>query len=508
MKNRNHLVPVKKTVIRDGQPYVTTIYVNPNQVDKVNKKETIKLDTSMFSRIRTEKDLNMFINIFRTMEDPYMKELYRNEFVDFLKESGVKWEEHEDKAINWMRALMKVKRDIKNGQFIAKGQAGKRRTTKFKPLGKTEARSITKTLNTKYSKEEIHELAKKYGIEWKQSEHEGINHMRCMMAIREAIEDGNGFEPLNDQLEANKDYLPRHDELLSTQGKAKRYNPKSYVTDEVINALKEKDALERPRFQDYPEGIYDEQYQADKQAYRSKKKELDKIFYDSVDNYLEDVGEPKYTKDDVKKWAKKYNVKVDKTFLEEVDMRLFNDLIPTLDEMFTRFPILAKPYLDMKDKEEKNYRFELYLIEGLDEGLMEANKGIGFNKSFFKDYREAVEIAHSHMATGFTTYGDGTICSLFRHELGHSFETECHMLSVFNEEVAGDGTVISRDTPKISQFDRDWFEVGDKMERSEYSHVNDVEFFAEAFSEITSSKNPKPWAVEWQKGLRKWGIDI
>lgn len=133
----------------------------------------------------------------------------RTAALDYLKESGIAWKEHEQKGINWMRAMMAAKEQTGISNITAKDSS----PGKYGPLGKNRAEnnSTGKTKEShsnvvkqrvnkhidKLVKEEgrdgVMKLAKEQGITWKENKHEGVNWMHARVALRQYLEQSENF---------------------------------------------------------------------------------------------------------------------------------------------------------------------------------------------------------------------------------------------------------------------------------------------------------------------------
>ena len=117
-KKGSHLVPVKKMVTRGGQTFETTVLINPNKKNTVSNKKT-KIPLEEWAKIKTLDDFEKARKAIYKYDDVARKDIQKEEFVDFLERSGVKWDRSENFAVDYMRAMSKAKRMIKENRFVA-----------------------------------------------------------------------------------------------------------------------------------------------------------------------------------------------------------------------------------------------------------------------------------------------------------------------------------------------------------------------------------------------------
>lgn len=194
-KDVNRLVPVKRMITRGGQTFETTVYVRQHEVGRTMlSSNNIQVMESLFKMIDSPEQLENAMKYINRLRDPASKEVHRNELVDYIERAGVKWEKHEDKAINYMRCVMSARRALKAGTFNSDESQ-----VPYKQLTTAQARDVLNKIKQAYSKEQIINFAKEDpNISWKESGNPNVDHMRMMIAIRESLEDGNGFAPVNE----------------------------------------------------------------------------------------------------------------------------------------------------------------------------------------------------------------------------------------------------------------------------------------------------------------------
>lgn len=236
-KKGSHLVPVKKMVTRNGKTYETTVLVNPNKMNTVEHGGNVDVPIEKWANIKTIEDFDACRKEIVETKDVATRDALKNEFVDFLRASGV----HFDKCptnvnVEYMRCLSKAKKMINRGQFVAKGNPEGHHKLQAPKLYKSrqEARALCKdfTSNFEGTREELHQLLKDNGVQWDECEHEGINHMRAMMELREMLEEGKDVPFMNDFQKDNPNYgkqqkildkkrLATHGEMYIPQKEAK-----------------------------------------------------------------------------------------------------------------------------------------------------------------------------------------------------------------------------------------------------------------------------------------------
>ncbi len=153
--------------------------------DKGNKKKPpFKFDLNKFNSIKSD----------------------RTAALDYLKESGITWKEHEHKGVNWMRAMVAAKEQTGISDITAKENKFPKnnKNAPFKnKVSKQDANKQIDDLVKEHGRDGLLKLAKEQGITWSEVEHKGVNWMHARMAIRSHIEQGNSF--VNDKSEISQD---------------------------------------------------------------------------------------------------------------------------------------------------------------------------------------------------------------------------------------------------------------------------------------------------------------
>ena len=240
----------------------------------------------------------------------------------------------------------------------------------------------------------------------------------------------------------------------------------------------------RPKKDDFG-GLTDEYYEA-RDKYRKEHKE----YSSELDNIVQkNLNRPQKfnSKSEVEAWADNIGIKISNGTLDKIDIRVFDDLADTTEEMFSKYPFLRKEKIHFVSLGETvDYQFTL----GIDDdsyALMSANGGLRLGK-FFGNYETALSSALGQMASGFNVRGDGTIKTLFRHEFGHN--VDIHIKASLKAE------------EKI-EYSKELRKMIECKGTSEYAMTNESEFFAEAFAEYASNGNTE-LAKEFGKFLAKW----
>lgn len=229
----------------------------------------------------------------------------------------------------------------------------------------------------------------------------------------------------------------------------------------------------RPRKEDF---ATDDEYREARQKFRAE----NDIYKQKREELVEqwESGEREYnTANDVKAWAESRGVKLGGDVENNVDARLFDEVLGTLDEMFEKYP---------ETKEQFIHGFELYYENDLNY-LAKANGGLGLSGYFSRAdsvYTDVIE----GQATGFETRGDGTLKTIIRHEYGHNADWYCRSKfstidSTYEWKVSGK---LDRRYEAARQYERELVDLTLKH-GSEYSHTNTLEAFAEGFAEYTSN---------------------
>lgn len=193
------LVPIQKLVIRHGQQFMTTVYVNPNKANKVDHTKHVVVPAW---HLRTAQDLEDEKNKIAKTKDPAEKEALKDEFMKHLESMGVKWTKNPNDGINYMRALMAAK-DHLNTQGNSTPTAAPTPAPQATPtpqaptpavggqkMSKDDAKKLIKDMQKKDSVENIMAKMKAQGITWNEHANPAVNKMRAMMALNSHLQNG------------------------------------------------------------------------------------------------------------------------------------------------------------------------------------------------------------------------------------------------------------------------------------------------------------------------------
>lgn len=200
------------------------------------------------------------------------------------------------------------------------------------------------------------------------------------------------------------------------------------------------------------------------------------------------------TKESILKWADENEIIINDDTFEKIDLRVFDDIIPVLDDTFKKYPELKT--LDMIDPHNGKPLIGLFEIGPMpsysNSALMNANGGLELGK-VFENYEEMLDMALRSMTDGYTVIGDGTFSTLVRHELGHRMQTYIEMVKLKGD--VHKGVEVSKDIAKLKSMNLKGV--------SEYANTREAEFFAEGFASFESGENTE-FAIEFGKLLKRW----
>lgn len=191
------LVPIKKIVSRNGQNFLTTVYINPNKMKHVDNSKHVQVPDW---KMQTPQDLENEKNKIIKTKDPAEKEVLKDEFLKHLKSMGVTWKDNQNDAINFMRALMAAKDHLSvNGNVTQPTQpqtATQPNPTTQQPMAggtpmsKDDAKALIKKMQKQDSVENIMAKMKSQGLSWNEHANPAVNKMRAMMALNEHLQKG------------------------------------------------------------------------------------------------------------------------------------------------------------------------------------------------------------------------------------------------------------------------------------------------------------------------------
>lgn len=248
---------------------------------------------------------------------------------------------------------------------------------------------------------------------------------------------------------------------------------------------------------------------------RSKyRKEVEK-YNSSIDEVVKKAINEKSvfnSKEQVIEWTNKMGITIDKEVLDVIDLKSFNEVKPTLEEMFSRFPKIKSNEFEYFDGKKYKFTFNIGLD---DDGFMSANGGFNFNKKYFGNYEQALRTAFDNITTDFNVRGDGTFSTLVRHEFGHDVDSYIRRtiadkyhynvedwrnnFSSLDEKLDSDKQYLK----ELHQYQSELKSLEKLQGISEYSLTNEMELFAEGFAEYTSDGKTE-FGIEFGKFLERW----
>ena len=255
----------------------------------------------------------------------------------------------------------------------------------------------------------------------------------------------------------------------------------------------------------FKDGKFGESKNNEWKELKSKVFEENKMLSDKIkQNVQQNLDRPSVfnSKEEIKKWGKDIGINIEDNFIDNIDIRAMNDIKPTLEKIFKQYPEL------------KN-NFTLNIMEGtnLHDGLAEANVGLTLNKREFEDYGKALKQATEQRMNGQLVNGNGTIQTLYAHELGHNYKSKLIDKKFFDYEKEHFGSrewstkeyddVKSNFRKKMKQ---DLRELQKLDGVSKYSFTNDEETFAEGFAEYTMGDSE--FGKAFGKKLNEWNKEI
>ena len=253
-----------------------------------------------------------------------------------------------------------------------------------------------------------------------------------------------------------------------------------------------------------------DKYEKAREKYRSEREKYDEQFNKVLQKALEEPPVFK-TKEQVIEWTKKNNITIDDEVLEVIDLRSFNEVKSTLEEMFEKYP-----HIKSYDIEYDGGKFKTTFNIGLDDdGLLSANRGFNFNRKLFQNYEYGLSEGLELMTTDFNVRGDGTFSTLVRHEFGHNVQNYIEFgISNKYHHGADDWRKYYKTFDDWKESDKAYWAEYHSYEKelislaqlkgvSEYAQTNKLELFAEGFAEYTSGGNTE-FGKAFGKFLERW----
>jgi SPP1 gp7 family putative phage head morphogenesis protein len=247
-----------------------------------------------------------------------------------------------------------------------------------------------------------------------------------------------------------------------------------------------------------------EKYRSDREAYE---KQIDRIVSSAMQN------QAFTTKEQAVEWARKIGITIDPDVFEAVDLRSFNEVKSTLEEMFEGFPQVRGYDFEDFDGVIRRVTFNIGLTDI--DGVMLGSGGIKFNGRYFADYETALRDVLGSMADGFTVVGDGSFSTAVRHEFGHNVQQYIETGISRKYHASVDDWRIhykSFDDWKVAekayfderhQYDEELRALAGLRGSSEYSTTNENELFAEGFAEWASGGTSE-FAEAFGKFFERW----
>lgn len=218
--NRQGLVAVRRTAMRDGKTYLTTVWIRPVDQNKV-KASGIAIPDWHF------KDANGLVaevDRIHALKDPSEKNVLKEHLIEDLKKFGITWKEDTGSkadAVNWMRAMMSAKKHLNSGKEIKitdkSNTTGltaaptapasvqpQRQPIQAQPqaqakvvlgtgqaMSKDDAKKAIQDLQKQLGTQGLMDLAEANGIQWaKNPTHISNSYMQCAMKLSKHIQGG------------------------------------------------------------------------------------------------------------------------------------------------------------------------------------------------------------------------------------------------------------------------------------------------------------------------------
>ena len=279
-----------------------------------------------------------------------------------------------------------------------------------------------------------------------------------------------------------------HDEQMEEERERRleEYSKESDFTTKYIGRKPERPSKsDFDNIEDYHKALDD--YKKEREKYNLRVEEVTNEWLNKEHEYV--------TRSQFEEWAKSVGINVDDSFYKNVDTRLYDEIIKTESEMFSRFPAV-------KEYQDSYYRWELR-YENTGDFLMSANAGLSFGRSF-SDANDIYWSVINGQTGGYLTVGDGTLNTLIRHEYGHTADSYCKSKFstyelTYKDSVSGK---MERRIDAAREYRKELYEVTKKY-GSEYSMTNDLEAFAEGFAEYTSNPNSE-YGKAFGKFFERW----
>ena len=263
----------------------------------------------------------------------------------------------------------------------------------------------------------------------------------------------------------------------------------------------------RPRKTDFSD---EDEYYTAREQYRIEHDKYNQRIDEIVNEALE--FERFESKDEVIEWAEHRGVTIDNNVLDKIDLRAFNETSTALDEMFERFPEVVSYEFEDFDGSIGKTSFNIGLTN---DGLLSANGGFNFNPRLFADYANGLKDALGSQTDGYFVVGDGTFSAVVRHEYGHNVQSYIENKIALKYHAHADDwrkNFSTFDEYKGAQqhYREERHRYEDELRAliglngsSEYSNTNNLELFAEGFSEWASGGKTE-FGIKFGEFLQRW----
>lgn len=253
----------------------------------------------------------------------------------------------------------------------------------------------------------------------------------------------------------------------------------------------------RPRKSDFDN---EDEFYAAREKYKVDKEKYENTLDELVEKSL---ARPQrfQNKDEVLGWANDLGIEIEDGFFDEIDIRVFDDTAPVLEEMFEKYPFLK--FYTFKNLDGRNVKSVFRIgIDSSGDALLSANGGLNFSPRLFSSYENGLRSALDGIAEEYFVRGDGSFETLLRHELGHNVDN--YIRSVLNADVYDDlGRFVESGAKKIVAMQDELRKIASLSGVSEYAMTNMSELFAEGFAEYTSGGNSE-FGKAFGEFLERW----
>lgn len=201
--SKSNLVQVMRTVTKNGKTFQQHFWISPSDV-----KST---DVVIGGNTNNDNTNNKQDNVPTNPKQMLVQLIQNSSKQDLIKQAkklGIQVNESSHEGINWMRCSMAIQKDISanpsNWGFA--GTSDTKTTDNTSDNKSVESKTDTDTgakkqsknadsdskqkvaeLRDKYGRDKLMEMAKSAGVKWTENGKEGINWMRCSMALNKAL---------------------------------------------------------------------------------------------------------------------------------------------------------------------------------------------------------------------------------------------------------------------------------------------------------------------------------